>query len=115
MKFDFIYTKEWHRIVQVILIDSRETSMPTSLDGNAIKKEIDQWITRIDNNSIFYKIENENGVLIGYFTLLVNKELKSATLKLFQLRKPFYSYEAQIKQQIYAYINSQEWQNDFLF
>ena len=112
---DAVYTKEWNRIIQAVLIDSRDTSMPNAANGNDIKVIVDSEINKIDDNVIFYKLENNNGVLIGYFSILINGKTKSGILHQFQLRKAYYSSQATIKRFVYDYINYKLWECDYLF
>jgi len=115
MTFDFIFSRSQARIIQSVMIDSRAKSMPIAVNGNQIKVLVDAEVAKVTPTVIFYKIETNNGVLVGYFSLQVNTQNKSATLLQYQIRPPFLINDTTIKQQINGFITNAEWEGDYLF
>jgi hypothetical protein len=65
--------------------------------------------------TIFYKVESLQGSLAGYFTLNVNTGNKTAVLGQFVLRPAFQQFLNQIQNQISNFIQSNNWNGDYLF
>lgn len=112
---DFVFTREYNRILQVVMIDSRSLSMPLGVDGNIIKELVDLELNKINENVIFYKLENEKGILIGYVLLKIDTDKKIATLLKYQLRPLFRQNNKEIKQKINDFIINGKWKRDILF
>lgn len=116
MVFLFSYCENYTRVVPAVLIDSRAT-IPAIKNkvGGVVKSYVDSQVGQIGDSNIPYRIENELGVLAGYFTVQVDMGNRSATLGQKALRPAFQSYDSQISQQIANFILGNEWHEDILF
>lgn len=114
MKMRFIYSQyECHRIIPGVIIDNR-ANIPDVKNkvGSAIKRYTDAEVAKVTDDCVFYKIENYDGNLAGYFTV----KLTSATSLPWQfvLRSAFQQFSAEISAQIANFIAAGEWRKDYL-
>lgn len=96
------------------MIDARATTMPANANGNQMQPIIDAVIDLVGASSLPYKIETDNGNLVGFIVLLVNRSFLTATLQASCIR-PQYSSDLTA---INAFINSfrigTDWLTDIL-
>lgn len=117
MDYKFIYEPDFNRVMTAVIIDAR-ASIPSikNQTGFIIKDYVESQTSLITNNCIVYKIEETtNCVLCGYFVIQVDTGNKTATLILKQLRPAFVQFTNEITNQIVTFIQSLEWQQDYLF
>lgn len=118
MIFRFIYQpSEYTRIIPAILIDSRASiTIIKNATGAVIKTYTDAEVSKIIDRVLFYKVETDQGVLAGYFSLQVKVNIAThAALLQNQMRPSFNSFVTQISAQITTFINNGEWKQDYLF
>jgi hypothetical protein len=116
MTFDFIFSREQYRIIPAVLIDNR-ANIPAIANqiGTVIKAYTDSQVALVTPTTLFYKVESNLGSICGYFTLNVNVGTKAVALGQFVLRPNFQQFLTQITNQISTFIQSNMWQNDYLF
>ncbi len=115
MSYRFIYSNpDYPRVMQSVLIDKRAT-IPSIKNkvGSIIKNYCDQIISQVDGNTIFYKIETEDGNLAGFFTIKAASQ-GSASLFQYELRPAFVQFDATISAEIYNFMQSGNWTVDIL-
>lgn len=114
MGYNLTFSRDYKKLIQFVYMDARTQTFASPMNGNQIQPIVDSKVAAIGSNSIFYKIETELGVIVGYFVLLVNVSNFSATLQTKQLRPAFFTKNTQIGNIINAFILSNEWQQDIL-
>lgn len=115
MEFDFIHINKCNKIVQYVLIDNRNTSLSGWINGNDIQKNINLEIKNIDKNTLFYKIEDINGILVGYFYIFVDKINITAVIKKIEIRRIFDTKKNEIIKKINGFVINKNWETDILF
>jgi len=114
MKTRFIYSQyECHRIIPGVLIDNR-ANIPDIKNkiGYVVKTYTDSEVEKVTDDCVFYKIENYDGNLAGYFTVKVANATSSPWQ--FMLRSAFQQFSTEISAQIANFISSGEWKKDYL-
>lgn len=116
MTYFFIFEDDYSRIMFSCIVDARAT-IPAIKNqvGTVIKSYVDNQVALVDNNSIVYKIETDQGVMAGYFVIKVNTTNKTAFLHQFVVRPSFTQFILEIQSQISNFITSNKWQSDYLF
>ena len=104
------------RLLPSMIIECR-ASIPAIKNqiGTVIKGYVDNQKSLIKGNSIFYKIEADEGVIAGVFSVDVNLQNKTALLNINFIRPSFLQYKNDILKIINNFINSNKWQQDYLF
>ena len=112
---------EYQRVIPAVLIDSR-ASIPALANkiGDDIKAYCDIEVNKVKDNDnvLFFKIETvdlpntenlklEDGVLVGYFSLLIFGKQVSVLQR--QIRPNFTFLDAQISVEINNFITSGKW------
>lgn len=116
MNYRFIYTEDFDRIVPAVMIDSRQDFV--SLQGKTgfqFKALIDQELAKIYSNTLFYKIESENGSVVGYIMVNINTQTLSSTIASFRLRHCFFLDEINIINQANIFVNNGNCLQDYLY
>jgi|SRR5882762_1554213 len=116
MSYKFRYCQEFNRMIPGVLIDSR-ASIPQIKNqiGVVIKQYTDSQVSLVTANVLPYTVNNSDGNLSGYFTLIVNPETKNVAIGQFVLRPAFKEKLIEISSQISTFIISNLWQKDYLF
>lgn len=118
---------EYPRVIPAVLIDDR-ANIPAIANqtGAVIKAYFDVEVDKIKNNPrdvLFYRIETINakgqiadGVLAGYFSLLIKGQMPTAAASLyqFQLRPPFKQNTTGLSAEIAIFIQANIWKRDLL-
>ncbi len=116
--YRFIYDKDYKRIIPAVITDSR-ANIPSiaTVSGSVLKNFIDAEIQLVSDydNRICYKIETENGNLVGYFIIDINLTNQSAYVFKVQLRPAFVQFDIQINNEINNFMFNFTWKKDFLF
>lgn len=115
MSYRFIYSNpDLNRIIQSVLIEKR-SAIPAikNRDGHTIKDYCDQVSSQVDANTIFYKIETEDGNLVGFFSLRAFSE-GTASLIQYELTPAFVQFDSDISGEIYNFMQSGNWAVDIL-
>ena len=112
MEFRFIYEFYYAKLIQFVLLDARKTAFPVVGNGNVLQPLVDAKIALVTPNVIPYRIESDNGVIAGYFTLEINENIP--TLQQSQIRPNFGTYSTQINTDINNFIISNGWRKDYL-
>lgn len=115
MSYNITYVDNIPPLVSAVFIDARATTMPSGINGNQVQVLINQQLAQINNQTIVYKIESDFGNLVGYFTLQVNPSNKTCVKASQVLRQAYQQYSVQITQVINNFIQSNDWQFDYLF
>lgn len=116
MSYRIVYNEEYRRVMPAVLIDSRANiDAIKTADGFSVKAYTDAQVALVTNTVIPYKIETNNGNLVGYFNLSVTTSPKSALILNTQLRPAFVQFNSEISQIISTFIISNDWQYDYLF
>ena len=97
---------EYERLIQAVLIDIRVSSFQ---DGNGYRKAIDQYLNGIAPTSLIYKLENEQGVLVGFFVYDISTEVLKTVI-----RKVFIPQSNSINLEIGKFIDNSLWLFDTL-
>lgn len=115
MTYYFTYSKsECQRIIPAALIDSRGSINDIKNKvGSVIKTYTDQQSALVTEEALFYKIETEDGNLVGYF-ILTPSSVGTMNLVKKQLRPAFVEFDAIISGQIANFILSGDWNFDKL-
>lgn len=103
----------YQRIMFAVIVDNR-TNIPAikSAYGVAIDAYVSGQILLVLPDSLFYKIESENGNLAGFFTLdMLNN---GVVLSLFMLRPAFQQFNTEITEKINNFIISGDWQANLI-
>lgn len=113
MNFRFIYEpSEFGRIIPSCIIDSR-ASIPAIRNqvGSVIKAYFDVEVNKVSGHTevLFFKVETESGVLVGYFSLTVTTDGSGAVLNQFQIRPSFGQFIIQISAEITNFIAAGIW------
>ena len=97
------------RTVQAVLIDNKTQFLTVNANGNVIRAELDDFMVRLEEYRIVYKIENQQGVLVGFFAAdpCIEGEIIA-------LRRPFIQYQSVINQAVQNFVTSGVWQYDLL-
>ena len=111
--YRLIYDIDYSRIMPAVIIDAR-ASIPaiTNQIGSVIKAYTDAEVAKVTSKVVPYKIETDQGVLVGYFTIRVIVGFGS--LYQYQLRPAFVQFNTVISQEISNFIASDDWKFDFL-
>lgn len=116
MTYSIIYEPDYSRIMMAVIIDARATIPEIKNQvGSVIKSYVDSKVALVSENTIFYKIETDQGVMAGYFTIEVNTANKTALLGQFLLRPAFVKFSGEITNIITNFIALKKWQKDYLF
>ncbi len=115
MSYNITYVDNIQPLVTSVFIDARATTMPSGINGNEVQILIDQQLAQINDQTIVYKIETDFGNLVGYFTLQVNTSNKTCMVASEVIRQAFQQYSVQISEFINNFIQSNDWQFDYLF
>lgn len=128
MGFLFKYEpSEYPRVIPAVLIDDR-ANIPAIANqtGAVIKAYFDIEVDKVTHNPrdvLFFRIETINnknqiadGVLAGYFSLLVKGQMPTATASLyqFQLRPAFKQNTNQLSAEITIFIQNNSWKRELL-
>jgi hypothetical protein len=114
MTFRFIYEPDYPRIIFACMMDAR-AGTPLANKSGAVQKEfIDEEISKVTKDVIFYRLETELGVMGGYFSLLTVNQGTTAGLYQFVLRPAFQGMTAEISEQITTFISGNDWKPDIL-
>jgi hypothetical protein len=115
MNYFIQYEPDYPRILPSMIIECR-AAIPAikNQTGTVIKRYVDNQKSFIKDNSIFYKVEADNGVLAGVFSVDVNAN-KTVLLNINFIRPSFLQYKTDILKIINNFINSNKWQQDYLF
>jgi len=116
MTYNFIFEDDYQRIIMATIIEAR-ASIPQIKNqvGSVIKSYVDRQIDLVNDNTIVYKLETEQAVMAGYFTVEVNTIYKRGVLGQFVLRPAFVAFNSEIQDIITNFIMSNVWKNDYLF
>lgn len=98
------------------MIDNRANNGLLGKYGNDILQAVENEVGKIDDSVLFYKIETENGNLVGYFSLKTDVENELLVANKFQkeIRPAFKDNSQEIDTFIEDFINSKDWTNDIL-
>ena len=116
MTYYIQYEPDYLRVLPAILIDCR-AQIPAIKNqvGSVIKSYTDSQLALITQNSLFYKIETDKGVIANVFSLDVNTSNKTVTLVINKIRPAFLQFSTEINEIINNFITSKGWFNDYLF
>lgn len=113
MNFHFTYCENYQRLMTGVLIDSQYNINAISGKlGSVIKAYTDAEVSKVNDNVLPYRIENDNGNLAGYFTLTINGN--SVYLFQVQFRPAFVPFDTQILSEINAFIINGGYKKDVL-
>jgi len=106
-RYSFVWMDEVERVVQAVAIAAG--SVTQYANGNVVRTDIDTLLQNVADYDIAYKIENQQGVLVGFFAYNVET---AATLTV--IRNPYKQYDTQIDSAVSQFITSNKWEFDFL-
>ena len=113
MTFSFTYEPEFQRVIPAVEIDARASNPAIRNQiGDVIKSFTDGKVALVTDNVIVYRIETDDGNLGGYFTVQVSSGV--ATLQFSTLRPAFVQFSPQIFGLISKFVQSGQWQADYL-
>lgn len=114
MTYRFIYSDDYKRVIPAVIIDGRGGNAETAtLSGFELKAYVDEKVSRVRSNTMPYKIETENGNLVGYFILGIKGN--GAIVLVENINRPaFLQFSQSISQEINNFMLSGNWQYDFL-
>lgn len=115
MSYHIVYTEDIKQVVSAVFIDARSVTMPLGINGVEVQELLDEQLLLITKNVIVYKIETEEGNLVGYFTVDVNVGQRTASANNPVLRVPFFANLGEIPVVIGRFMQQNLWQADFLF
>lgn len=73
MTYNFIYEPVYYpQTIRAVMIDARQGTPLANRIGVVIDQFVQQQVDLVTDNTIFYKIETEQGVLAGYFWITVD-------------------------------------------
>lgn len=113
-----VYEPDFSRVIPACIIDARASIAAIKNQiGDVIKDYTDSQLALINDNSLVYKVETDEGVLAGFFAINVNTENKTASLLMKELRPAFRTlqYNVDISLLITNFIANSDWKPDFLF
>ena len=96
------------------MIDGRAGTLLANKIGNDILELVSAEVKKVSDNVIFYKIEGDNGVLVGYFSLIVNTSNFTAAEYQKNIRPNFINFTTEIQQKINTFILNGDWRFDIL-
>jgi len=96
------------------MIDGRAGTLLANKIGNDILELVSAEVKKVSDNVIFYKIEGDYGVLVGYFSLIVNTGNFTAVEYQKNIRPNFINFTTEIQQKINTFILNGEWRFDIL-
>lgn len=106
MIYRIIFDDQWFRIIPSCMIDARVGTPLAGATGVVMQKIIDEKLVLVPGN-LPYKIENNNGVLVGVFVMKPD-----GTLIFSIIRPAFQQFEEDITQEISTFIGGNNWVYD---
>jgi len=106
MIYNITYCDEHERVIQAVLVDGRVSELN---DGRTYRAEIDKYIERFDTSSLTYKIETEQGILVGFFVYEIIADSFSISL-----RRPFENKFSDIYKEVSDFVATNVWVFDTL-
>jgi len=97
------------RIVQAVLIDNKTQFLTLNANGNVVRAELDDFMERLSGYRITYKLENQQGVLVGFFAYDPCIEGN-----IIAVRSPYKKFAAAINDYVQSFILSGVWNFDIL-
>lgn len=111
MKYSITYEADYERLIPAVLIDGRaQYPWLSGKTGAEMLPYLDAEVAKASVNSVFYKIETDNGTVAGYFTV----DYSVNSLGIFALRPQFLTDIAPISQQISNFISGGDWRFDYV-
>ena len=116
VNFDYTISisDNYSRIVSAVIIDARAGTVIENKIGVAVQAYIDEQLATITENTLVYTLQTANCVLVGYFTLVVDKENNTCVFGTVLLRPAFKNNIDKINAQIVNFIASNIWKRDYL-
>lgn len=115
MSYHIVHTEDVQRVVSAVIIDAKSVTMPLGVNGIEVQAYIDSQLALIYENTIVYKVEANDGNLVGYFTVQVNMGQQTGEKKQQVLRAPFIADVVSVTETISQFMQQNLWKNDYLF
>jgi len=107
--YSFVQLEFTERVVQAVLIDGKTNFLTLNANGNVIRAELDDFMLQLEGYRVTYKIENQQGVLVGFFG-----SDPCVDGYLVAVRRPFKSYLSAINQAVDTFVTSGVWRFNLL-
>lgn len=115
MTFNFIYEPMYYpQVIFACMVDARKGTPLANQNGFSIQEYVENQVSLVGDDVLFYKIEDNNGVLVGYLSLKVTNMGKNVTKFQLVIRANFQSFTSEIEDSITSFINTGRWSPDFL-
>lgn len=113
MTYDFIYESDYKRLIQAVINDSWDIIPQTKGQiGSVVQAYSNSQLNLITANCIVYKIESNNGNIVGFVVLQVNSNVASILIS--QFRPAFVQFSTVLYQLINTFVQKNFWQDDIL-